>query len=146
MAEELALSTVTSSRFLDYIDPRDHVLADRGFPVCEELLVKQVELGLPPARKGVSQMTSYKVEQTKKVANVRIHVERVIHRLKHFRYLSPVIFINMLKHANNILLVCAAITNMQRLIVKSWKASDDQLLTCVFLHYYGSYHHISITF
>ena len=125
MAEELALSTVTHSRFLDYIDPRDRVLADRGFPVCEELLVKQVELGLPPARKGFSQTTSYKVEQTKKVANVRIHVERVIHRLKHFRYLSQVIPINMLKHANNILAVCAAITNIHIPIVKGWKVSDD---------------------
>ena len=93
--------------------------------MCEELLVKQAELVLPPAQKGVSQMTSYKVKQTKKVANVRIHVERVIRRLKNFRFLSQVIPINMLKHANNILLVCAAITNMQGPIVKDWKASDD---------------------
>ena len=116
---------VTHSKFLDYIDPRDQVMADRGFPVREELLVKQAELVLPPARKGVSQMTSCQVKQTKKVANVRIHVERVIRRLKTFRFLSQVIPINMLKHANNILLVCAAITNMQGPIVKDWKASDD---------------------
>ena len=118
---------VTHNRFLGYIHPRDYVLANRGFPVREELLVKQAELVLPPAQKGVSQMTSYKVKQTKKVANVRIHVERVIRRLKHFRYLFQVIPINMLKHANNIhvLAGCAAITNIQIPIVKGWKVSDE---------------------
>ena len=115
---------VTHSKFLNYINPQDQVLADRGFPVREHLLMKSAELVLPPAGKGASQMTSNQVRQTKKVANVRIHVERVIRRLKLFRFLSQTIPINMLKYANNILFVCAAITNMQGPIVNGWKASN----------------------
>lgn len=112
---------VKDSNFLDYIYPHDQVLADRGFPVREELLVKQAELVLPPAAKGATQMTSAEIGQTKKVANVRIHVERVIRRLKHFRFLSQVIPISMLRYCNDILFVCAAITNLQGPIVKSWQ-------------------------
>lgn len=116
---------VTHSRFLDYIIPGDQVLADRGFPLREILLVKQAELVLPPAGKGATQMTSDQVSQTKKVANVRIHVERVIRRLKQFRFLSQIIPISLLRYADDIVVVCAAITNLQGPIVKSWSTGQD---------------------
>lgn len=119
---------VRSCGFLDYIDPHDQVLADRGFPIREELLVKQAELVLPPAAKGKSQMTSEDIRKTKRVANVRIHVERVIRRLKTFKYLNQVIPINMLKHCNKILIICAAISNMHGPIVKSWRVSCQESL------------------
>lgn len=111
---------VTASRFLDFIEPGDQVLADRGFPLREILLTKNAELILPPAAKGTSQMTNAQVKKTKTVANVRIHVERVIRRMKHFNILSQVFPITLLPHANNILIICAAITNLQGPIVKSW--------------------------
>lgn len=111
---------VTSSKFLDFIEPGDQILADRGFPLREILLVKNAELVLPPAAKGTSQMTSDQVRRTKTVANVRIHVERVIRRIKQFRILSQVFPISMLLHANDILLICSAITNLHGPIVKSW--------------------------
>lgn len=116
---------VEDSKFLDYIHQGDQVLADRGFPVRELLVHKQAELVLPPAGKGAAQMTSANVKKTKQVANVRIHVERVIRRLKHFRFLSQVITIPMLRYANDIILVCAAITNLLGPIVKSWDTDKD---------------------
>ena len=112
--------TVTQSKFLDFINPGDQVLADRGFQIREILLAKSSELLLPPAAKGATQMTKSQVEKTKTVANVRIHVERVIRRIKHFRILSQIFPVSLLPHANDILLVCAAITNMHGPIVKSW--------------------------
>ena len=112
--------TVTQSRFLDFIDPGDQIMADRGFQIKEVLLTKGAELILPPAAKGASQMTSGQVKITKTVANVRIHVERVIRRIKTFSILSQTFPISLLRHANNILLVCAAITNLQGPIVKGW--------------------------
>ena len=111
---------VKDSKFLDYIDPHDQILADRGFPIREELLIRQAELIIPPAGKGKSQMTSTEISKTKKVANVRIHVERVIRRLKHFRFLTTVITVPMLRYANDIVVVCAALTNLKGPIVKSW--------------------------
>lgn len=113
---------VTNSKFLDYISAEDQVLADRGFPLREELLLRNAQLVLPPAAKGATQMTSADVGKTKKVANVRIHVERVIQRLKRFRFLSQKITIPLLRYANDILFVCAAITNLQGPIVNTWVA------------------------
>ena len=114
---------VTKSSFLSYINPGEQVLADRGFTVREELLVRGAELVMPPAAKGKSQMTSSDIAKTKKIANARIHVERVIQRLKKFRFLSQVIPITLLATLNDAVVVCAAITNMQGPIVKDWKAT-----------------------
>lgn len=105
---------------MDYIYEGDQVLADRGFPIRELLLLKRAELVLPPAGKGKAQMTSSDVQKTQKVANARIHVERVIKRLKDFKFLSQVIRITMLRHSDDILVVCAAITNLRPPIVKRW--------------------------
>ena len=118
---------VTKSRFLSYLMPGDQVLADRGFTVREELLVCRAELVVPPAAKGKAQMTAKDVAPTKKVANVRIHVERVIQRVKRFRLLSQTIPISLLTKLNDAVVVCCAITNMQGPIVKTWNevATDD---------------------
>ena len=112
------------SRFLDYINPNDKVMADRGFPLSVELLARHAELVIPPAAKGTTQMTSKQVTDTKRVANVRIHVERVIRRLKVFRILSSTLDNKTLRHANDILFICAALTNLQPPIVSNWTVDD----------------------
>lgn len=111
---------VRTSGFLDYINPGDQVLADRGFGVREELLMKQATLVLPPAGKGATQMTTKQTLDTKRVANVRIHVERVIRLLKTFRLLVNTIDNKTLRHANEMLFICAALTNLRGPIVESW--------------------------
>ena len=45
------------------------------------LLSRHAELILPPAGKGTTKMTSTQEQDTKRVANVRKHMERVIPRL-----------------------------------------------------------------
>lgn len=95
-------------------------MADRGFTIKEELIVLGAELVMPPAAKGRTQMTSNEVAQTKKIANVRIHVERVIQRIKTFRLLSQVVPITLLSKMDDIVIVCCAIVNMRGPIVKSW--------------------------
>ena len=110
---------VTHTRFLDHIVPGDHVLADRGFQLKELLLLKHAELTVPQANKGKAQMSTDQVKETKKVANVRLHVQRVIRRLKQFRILSQVMPITLLRYANDIILIFAAVTNLQGPIVST---------------------------
>ena len=98
--------------FLNYINPHDEILADRGFGLREEFMLKGATLVIPPASKGSSQMTSKTIQRTKKVANVRIHVERVIRRMKCFRILSSMVSVSMIRHCNSIIKVVAAITNL----------------------------------
>ena len=82
---------VTHSKYLENLHPGDHVLADRGFTVREELMKRGAELVLLPENKGTAQFSSNDVVKTKRVANVRIHLERVIQCLKLFLILSSVI-------------------------------------------------------
>ena len=113
---------VSASGFLQHLHPGDQVLADCGFTVEEEILMAGAELVMPPAAKGKAQMTSKDIAKTKRVANVRIHVERVIQKLKTFSILSKVIPIASIRTGgfDDVLTVCCAIINMQTSIVKHW--------------------------
>ena len=57
--------------------PGNIVLADRGFDI-EDVAMMQASLKIPAFTKGVSQLSPLDVEKTRKLANLRIHVERVI--------------------------------------------------------------------
>ncbi|KAL3857804.1 hypothetical protein ACJMK2_012439 [Sinanodonta woodiana] len=39
---------VVESGFLNLLDPNDLVMADRGFPIKEELLLRRARLAIPP--------------------------------------------------------------------------------------------------
>lgn len=101
------------SGFLNLIDPGDLILADRGFLLREELLIRQATLEIPPASKGSEQMTKKEAKDTKKVANARIHVERAIGKLKTFAILKETLPISLVPLIDDIILVCAALTNLQ---------------------------------
>ena len=64
--------------FLTYLVPGDMVLADRGFNISDSVGTYCSTLKIPAFTKGKKQLTSIEVEQTRQIANVRIHVERVI--------------------------------------------------------------------
>ena len=65
--------------------PRDVVLADLGFDIAESLGVMQANLHIPAFTKGKPQLSAIEVEETRRITNVRIHVERVI-GLVHQKY------------------------------------------------------------
>ena len=67
---------------LDNLIPGDLVLADRGFTVHESVQFHQAKLNIPAFTKGKDQLDSVDVEQTRKIAAVRIHVERIIGLLR----------------------------------------------------------------
>ena len=62
--------------------PGDLVMADRGFTIHESVAFKKAELVIPAFTKGKSQLDPIDVENTRGIANVRIHVERVIGLLR----------------------------------------------------------------
>ena len=64
--------------FLEHLLPGDMVIADRGFTIAESVGLKQAKLVIPAFTKGKSQLDPVDVEKTRGIANVRIHVERVI--------------------------------------------------------------------
>ena len=63
---------------LDKLLPGDIVLADRGFDITESVGMMQAKLHIPAFTKGKSQLSAMEITETRTIANVRIHVERVI--------------------------------------------------------------------
>lgn len=49
-------------------------MADRGFLIREELLCRGASLVIPSFTKGKNQLSRTEVIQSRKIANVRIHV------------------------------------------------------------------------
>lgn len=56
----------------------DLVLADRGFLIAESVGLCCATLHIPPFTRGRKQLSCSELESTRCLANVRIHVERVI--------------------------------------------------------------------
>ena len=65
-------------KLLNNLLPGDIVLADREFDIADSVGMYQAKLYIPAFTKGKKQLSANEVEDTRKIANVRIHVERVI--------------------------------------------------------------------
>ena len=91
---------------------------DRGFTIQEELLHHYFHLVIPPGKRAKSQMTESECLKTKTVANLRIHVEKAINRIKTFRILKGVLPISMLQHTDDIVRSCAAICNLKPVLIQ----------------------------
>ncbi|XP_070557948.1 uncharacterized protein [Ptychodera flava] len=97
---------------LEDLDSGDGVMADRGFDIAADLTPLGVKLYMP-AFKGShrDQLTANEVVSTKRLAEVRIHVERAIGRLKQFHILDDVVPVTMKDTAEQIVTVCGYLTN-----------------------------------
>ena len=69
---------VENSGYLSNILPGDVILADRGFDIADSIGMRQATLDIPAFTRGCDQLPAKDIEGTRKLANVRIHVERVI--------------------------------------------------------------------
>ena len=69
---------VENSGYLRNLLPGDVVLADRGFDVADSVALQGATLDIPAFTRGCDQLAPAVVEATRKLANVRIHVERII--------------------------------------------------------------------
>ena len=101
-----------SCGFYDLLDHGDLILADRGFPIQEDLLLRHCHLEIPPSSSGLAQMSGPDVKKTKDVANARIHVERAIGRIKQFSILTNTLPITMVPLIDDIVVICAALSNL----------------------------------
>lgn len=66
-----------NSGFLDNLLPGDLVLADRGFTIQDQVGLYCAQVEIPAFTKG-KKLTPVELEDTRKLASVRIYVERVI--------------------------------------------------------------------
>ena len=104
--------------FLNYIKPGDLVLADRGFTITDLLLVKHATLNIPPFLGQRSKFTAQEELKTRRIAKARIHVERVIERIKKFKLLSGNIPLSLSPVTNQMVFVAGCLVNFQEPLVK----------------------------
>ncbi|GBP41239.1 hypothetical protein EVAR_30677_1 [Eumeta japonica] len=102
---------------------RDTVLADKGFPqIKSELLKRNALLVIPPFAFD-PQFTNSEIDETYKIASVRIHVERAIQRIKLCNILK-FIPITLLPHIDAIMHMCCVIANSKPPLIKNSEASN----------------------
>lgn len=110
-----------NSTFFNLLKPGDLVLADRGFNIEDSVALTCASIKTPAFTRGKTQLCPLDVEKTRKLASVRIHVERVIGLLRQkYAILSstvPIHYVLSEKHEQVTTLqkmvhVCCALVNM----------------------------------
>ena len=103
------------SGYLDTLDGKagSSVMADRGFTVRDLLAEKGVGPNIPPFMQGRKQLSEADIQRGRHIASLRIHVERTIGRIKNYSILKGVLPISMIRIANEIVSLCAWLTNFQ---------------------------------
>lgn len=103
----------SNSGFLSLVKPGDVVLSDKGFPhITTSIEGKGAVIVMPPFS-SEGQLSEEDMEKTYKIVQVRIHVERVIQRLKVFQILTNRVPISLVSSMPKVACVCAAIVNLQ---------------------------------
>ena len=103
------------TRLIERLEPYlDGVMVDKGFHIEMELQERGIELFRPPFLRNKKQFSAAESHRTAEIAAARVHVERVIGRIKQFKYLTGKLQWGLLPYTNCVLKVVAAITNMSR--------------------------------
>ena len=112
--KELFINSQMASQLL----PGDFVIADRGFLIKDVLQQHQAELNIPPFLNGRSKLTPQEEIATKRIARVRIHVERAIERMKKYKIISRRLPLSLKPVVSQIVHVIGFLVNYETPIVK----------------------------
>ena len=74
------------SGLLDLLEKGDSIMADRGYNIQDDLTPLGVKVNIPPFLKGNTQLELEELVETRHIASLRIHVERVIERIKNSHF------------------------------------------------------------
>lgn len=104
----------------------DTILADRGFNIKDSVGLYCATVKIPSSTKGKRQLSGIEVEQTHRIANVRIHMERVIGNIRQkYSFLStcqPIDFLvskqdESVTVLDKIVTVCCCLNNLCNSVV-----------------------------
>ena len=98
---------------LSLLENGDSIMADKGFDIQHFLSELGVRLNIPPFRRGEQQFTPDDIMATKKIAAVRIHVERAINRMKQYALVRGVIPNSLWDIADQLVFVAGYLTNFE---------------------------------
>ena len=99
------------SGILSLLQKGDYVMADRGFDIQDVLTPLGVKLNMPPFLRGKQQLNSSEMIETRRIASLRIHVERAMERIKNYHIFDKTLPSSLTDIANQIFFVCAVLCN-----------------------------------
>jgi hypothetical protein len=93
---------ITQLKQHGYVKEGDAVMADKGFTIGGELKELGLSLNIPPFSASGSQMSAGDSYKTQKIAKHRVHIERLIAKIKTFQILSNTIPTYLFQSINKI--------------------------------------------
>ena len=123
-----------ASGFLTTLEdkPGISIMADKGFTIKDMLKQLNVDLNIPPFMDGRRQLPSQEIQSGRKIASLRIHVERAIGRMKVYSILKGTIPLSMARLTNQVVFVCAFLTNFQPVLIPLPTNADDSNIESYF--------------
>ena len=100
-------------------------MADRGFTIKDQLHEIGIGLNISPFLEGRQQLPAAEVKKGRQIASLRIHVECAIGRIKNFSILKGSFPLSMVRLANQIVCVCAWLSNFQPALVPPPREPSD---------------------
>ena len=114
------------SGILQKLDFGDSIMADRGFDI-EDILPDGIHSNVPQFLGGRKQLEQDEVLKTRRIATLRIHVERCIERIKNYRitHFFPAMLCPLAAH---IIFICFFLTLYEEPLVPcaTWPFSLPQ--------------------
>ncbi|CAN7998195.1 unnamed protein product [Ixodes pacificus] len=105
-------TNLEGSGLLDVLEEGDGIMVDKGFTF--PYLPSGLTVYRPPFReRHEKQMPAQAVEETRRIASARVHVERAIARVKSFHILDKAFPITMIDIAEQVFEVCCLLTNFR---------------------------------
>ena len=111
------VEVVRKSGLLDKLARNDKIMADKGFSNKDDFLILGAELITPEILRKDTQFNTSKNIVNAEISNARIHVERVIGRMKEFKILQGPIPLSLADIVDQILVVCGALVNLMGILV-----------------------------
>ena len=99
------------SGLLDLLEKGDSVMADRGFNIQDDLTPLGVKINIPPFLKGKMQLEPEELVETRRIASLRIHVERAMERIKNYHIFDRTLPSSLTDVAEETFFVCAVMCN-----------------------------------
>ncbi|XP_037580019.2 uncharacterized protein LOC119462919 [Dermacentor silvarum] len=116
------------SGFLDLVQPGDVVMADKGFPGIKSGLEQvQAVLVMPPFLQNSDQFSEREVTETYNIAQVRIHVERLIQRIKCYNILNTRVPTELISAMSDVFHVCCVLANLQPPIIRERGSAGESV-------------------